>query len=426
MYDIVIIGSGVSGVFTAMGLLASDKKILIIDKGKALPERIKSEQLEDFFAGFGGLGISEGKYNFTNDFGGELAEKIGEKRADAYAKQVEKLLNKYGGQQVATYLTGNVSWRKEAEKLGFEVLETKTKHLGRKNSIRIFENFYQQLKSHVTFAFEEEVARMQKKEERFSLSLRSGKKVCAEKVIVATGKAGQGLLENITKTWNLDFARARLDLGLRLEMHAEQLDQLLQKDKEIKLRYQDMYTYCMNKYGNVILKRQEGLVMPDGQNYLEAASSDNLNVTLFIPKYFSTEEDASNYLHKIIGAINRGTDRIIASRLASFDPFFKQTTKQVKPTLLAEFGNLSEEVPSEYLEALQKFLRQLQKLVQTPIDGNTIIYGMDSKLYTSKIATNDQFETNIANLYLIGDCSGVTSSLSQAAASGLYLADQLL
>lgn len=425
MYDIVIIGAGVSGVFTALGLLGSGKKVLVIEKGRPLPERLQSDKPDAAFMGFGGLGISEGKYNFTNDFGGELAEKIGEQQAQGYATKVEQLLNGYGAEKVETYITGHVDWQERAEKLGFSVLTTMTKHLGRETSIAVFAAFFQALQAEFDFSFDTEVAMLQKEMSSFSLTLASQDVIQAKQIVVATGRSGNTWLQEIAANWELEFAPARLDLGLRVEMPGDQLDQLLQGAKEIKLRYGETFTYCMNRHGNVIRKRQEGLVMPDGQNYREAGASTNLNFTLFYPKYFPTATAANAYLQKVVGGINQGEERIVAGRLTELDDHFQANNLEVEPTLEADFSDLTAEIPAEYVTATTDFLKQLETLLDRPINGDTVVYGMDSKLYTPKLETNAVFETTITDLYLIGDCSGITSSLSQAAASGLYLADQL-
>ena len=98
---------------------------------------------------------------------------------------------------------------------------------------------------------------------------------------------------------------------------------------------------------------------------------------------------------------------------------------RIQPTLQGDYGNLNTEIPPLYIEGLKEFLLRLEQFIQEPIDTDTLLYGIDGKFYTPTIKLNNHFETSIHGLFLVGDCSGVTHSLSQAAASGLYVGKYL-
>ncbi|MEW8975784.1 MAG: NAD(FAD)-utilizing dehydrogenase, partial [Exiguobacterium sp.] len=195
--------------------------------------------------------------------------------------------------------------------------------------------------------------------------------------------------------------------------------------------YGKAVTYCMNPCGRIIRKYQEGLVMPDGQNVHETADgSTNLNFTLFLPRYFSTLAQANAYATRVIGGINQGQDRIVVQRLSDFRKSRATTTDQllhngIIPSLAASPGDLHAEVPVEDLLVLEGFLKRLERLLETELPADTLLYGLDGKFYAPMLETSETFETTCSGVYAIGDCSGATHSLAQAAASGLHLGHAL-
>lgn len=431
-YDITIVGAGVSGIFAAYELASSGLKVLLLDKGKKLEER------SDSYIGFGGLGMSEGKYNFTNDFGGELERKTGYDTALQLMEDVDAILCRYGGSAAEMYHTYDPELSSRAKEAGFGVLTTKTRHLGTALSKIVLQRIYNYLETRITMRFEAEPVRIEKKDDGgFEVELPEGKVIDSVRVIIATGRSGNEWLSRQCQLLGISRGEARVDLGLRIEMRGDQLNSLLKRSFETKLSFEGKdytaTTYCMNPQGRVVLKLQEGLAMPDGQNYREKeAGSPNLNFTLFVPNRFRALEEADAYFRSIVSRINRNSHRIAAQRLGALR---QEQSKEadsrlgigsVIPTLEAEFTDLRKEVPERYIEATLAFLDALERLLGEPIDGDTILYAIDGKLYSSAIETSRTFETEVSGLYVIGDCSGTTHSLSQAAASGLYVGRLLI
>jgi uncharacterized FAD-dependent dehydrogenase len=444
MYDITIIGAGISGIFAAHTLAQGNQKILMIDKGKPLQERIcpldrgESCSCESCakYIGFGGLGKSEGKYNYTNDFGGNLDTKVGYHPSLKLMEEVDQILCQYGGDQAAMYSTENPLLARKAKQAGFEVLTTKVRHLGTNLSETVLQRIFVALQTRIQFMFDTEVKLIHKDNDYWELVTPNQGSFYSRKVIIATGRSGNEWLSAQCASLGISQNFTRVDLGIRLEMRSNQLDAILQDAFETKLQYAGegftATTYCMNPQGRVIRKYQDGLVMADGQNYREQLEgSSNLNFTLFIPNYFSSVHEANQHSHSIIGGINQGRERIVAQRLGDLRK--GQATKlsdmsqnSVRPTLEAEAGNLLQEVPGLYTQSLLKFLEALEQVLEEPIDEDTILYGLDGKFYAPRIETSDTFETSAGNLFVIGDCSGVTHSLSQAAASGVYVGQNLM
>ncbi|WP_173108104.1 NAD(FAD)-utilizing dehydrogenase [Bacillus sp. KH172YL63] len=415
--------------------------IHMIDLGKELSERkcglddggaCTCEGTCNKYIGFAGLGKSEGKFNYTNDFGGELGRKIINDEALEWMKEVDRILCAFGGEVIQSYSTKNEELSKRSESAGMKVLSTEVRHLGTKLASDIFQRMYDLLKKRVDFSFETHVDGIIKRDTGFDIQTDKGL-FTTGKLVIGTGMSGSEWLKKQGDALGLTPGEARLDMGIRVEMKGDQLQSILRHTFETKLKIEgdgfSATTYCMNPNGRIIRKHQHGLVMPDGQNAREEeVPSANLNFSLFVPRYFPSHDEAMAYARHTIGGINQGRDRVVMQRLEDFR-LYRMTESVdgniVGPSLEAECGNLREEVPELYGNALEEFLHALEKLIGETIHDDTLLYGLDAKFFEPKLKTNKYFETDISGLYLIGDCSGETHSLSQAAASGVYVGHYL-
>lgn len=442
MYDITVVGSGVSSIFFAYTLSQSNQKILLIEKGKPLEERNcpldRAEPCDcnvcDKYFGFAGLGKSEGKFNYSNDFGGDLGEKIGTAKFHRLMDEIDSILCEFGGDAVPKYSTVNEALSKRVESTNLQMLTTETRHIGTSLSIKIFQKLYEELSSKIDIKFECDVLSIEKVYDTFNLVTNKGN-IQSKQVVLATGQSGASWLKEQCNRLGVKQGKTRLDLGIRVEMSEGQLRYIMKETFEMKLSLTHdeiiSTTYCMNPQGRIIRKFQEGLVMPDGQNFREQKNgTTNLNFTLFTPQYFSTVEEANMYAQKIIGGINNGSDRILVQRLGDLRNGQATSNEsmgnnRIQPTLHANLGDLTTEVPLLYIQILLEFLDELEKMIGESVDDDTLLYGMDGKFYSPIIETDENFQTSIEGLYVIGDCSGVTHSLSQAAASGIFVAEVL-
>ena len=448
MYDITIVGSGVSGIFLAYTLLKAETKlkILMIEKGKDFKSRVCP--IENLLSekcincnicnktqGFGGMGRSEGKFNYTNDFGGHLAQKSGSKTAINLMEYVDEILCSFGANRAPLYSTENEEINSRAKEDNYNVLTAKVRHLGTQLSYEILNEMYLYLKDKVHIEFETDIISINKISNLFNLN--SYENVFESKVVVlATGISGGARFLEYCSSFGIVPYRGRVDLGVRVEMEGNMLGSMLKDSFEIKINYKDdefeATTYCMNPKGKVIKKYQEGLVMADGQNYLETGRpSCNLNFSILIPKYFSSYNYAKEYGRSIIKSINKGDGRVVIQR---FGDLIKSrvTTKHgltknsIKPSIEGEGVNLYNEIPKIYIDGLLKVFESIEKLTGKEISKDTLLYGIDAKFYEPEISTNEYFETKEEGLYVLGDCSGTTYSLAQAAASGVYVGSYFL
>ncbi|WP_313489551.1 NAD(FAD)-utilizing dehydrogenase [Exiguobacterium sp.] len=429
MYDVTIIGAGVAGIFLAHQLVEDGQCVLLLDAGKPIRKRT----VEDAYLGFAGLGKSEGKFNYAMGFGGELVSKIGEETTRRLFQEVDNLLCTYGADMIETYSTHSPAVAIRARRAGLHTVETTVRHLGTARTVGVFTAFEDALLPRLDARFETTIEQITKSE-AFTIKT-ADETFVSRRIVFATGRSGADFTLQQLATLGVIPQRTRLDLGVRVETDEALFRTLLQETFETKLGYDSPYgkavTYCMNPCGRIIRKYQEGLVMPDGQNVHETADgSTNLNFTLFLPRYFSTLAQANAYATRVIGGINQGQDRIVVQRLSDFRKSRATTTDQllhngIIPSLAASPGDLHAEVPVEDLLVLEGFLKRLERLLETELPADTLLYGLDGKFYAPMLETSETFETTCSGVYAIGDCSGATHSLAQAAASGLHLGHAL-
>ncbi|MBN8191268.1 NAD(FAD)-utilizing dehydrogenase [Bacillus sp. NTK074B] len=438
-HDITIIGAGVSSVFLAYTLMKQNEHLTIhmVDVGKALSERICGLDtggectcvgLCSKYIGFAGLGKSEGKFNYTNDFGGELGRKIGKQHTLDLMQEVDEILCEFGGAIRPVYSTKNEELSNRAALAGLHALSTEVRHLGTALANQVFQKMYEFLKTRVNFHFETIIERISIQDPGFRIETDKGD-FTTGKVVIGTGMSGSSWLKKQAASLGLHPGGTRLDLGIRVEMKGDQLQKILQDTFETKLKIErDTFsatTYCMNPRGRIIRKHQHGMVMPDGQNEREKESpSANLNFSLFVPRHFSGHDEAMDYASEIISGINQRRGRIVVQRLEDFQLHRRTTSLEgnlINPSLDGGVGSIWEEVPDQYGNALLEFLACLEELIGEKVHPDTLLYGLDAKFYEPKLQTDRNFETEVPDLFLIGDCSGETHSLSQAAASGIYL-----
>jgi len=429
MYDVTIIGAGVAGIFLAHQLVEDGQCVLLLDAGKPIRKRT----VEDAYLGFAGLGKSEGKFNYAMGFGGELVSKIGEETTRRLFQEVDNLLCTYGADMIETYSTHSPAVAIRARRAGLHTVETTVRHLGTARTVGVFTAFEDALLPRLDARFETTIEQITKSE-AFTIKT-ADETFVSRRIVFATGRSGADFTLQQLATLGVIPQRTRLDLGVRVETDEALFRKLLQETFETKLGYDSPYgkavTYCMNPCGRIIRKYQEGLVMPDGQNVHETADgSTNLNFTLFLPRYFSTLAQANAYATRVIGGINQGQDRIVVQRLSDFRKSRATTTDQllhngIIPSLAASPGDLHAEVPVEDLLVLEGFLKRLERLLETELPADTLLYGLDGKFYAPMLETSETFETTCSGVYAIGDCSGATHSLAQAAASGLHLGHAL-
>ena len=96
-----------------------------------------------------------------------------------------------------------------------------------------------------------------------------------------------------------------------------------------------------------------------------------------------------------------------------------------RPTLNATPGDLSLVLPKRQLDDIIEMIYALDKIAPGMANADTLLYGVEVKFYSSRLDLDGHLETKIPNLFAAGDGAGITRGLSQASASGVYIAREI-
>lgn len=451
-YDVIIIGAGPGGVFTAYELVQSDKKlkIAVFEAGHALDKRhcpIDGEKVKScvnckscsIMSGFGGAGaFSDGKYNITNDFGGTLYEHVGKKRAIELMKYVDQINMKYGGEGTKLYSTAGSHFKKLCLQNKLNLLDASVRHLGTDINYVVLENLYAELKDKVDFYFDMMVQSVER--------LESGYRVCCEKeayecdkCVVSVGRSGSKWMEKVCRELDIETKSNRVDIGVRVELPAVIFSHLTDELYESKIVYRtekfedNVRTFCMNPHGIVVNENTNGIVTVNGHSYEGAEKQTaNTNFALLVAKHFSEPfKDSNGYGESIARLSNMLGGGVIVQRFGDLVRGRRSNAKRiseglVEPTLSATPGDLSLVLPKRILDGIIEMIYALDKIAPGTANDDTLLYGVEVKFYNMEVAIDERLQSKYEGLYIIGDGSGVTHSLSHASASGVCVARDIL
>lgn len=450
-YGIIIIGAGPGGIFSAYELtkLRSDIKIAVFESGTSLEKRkcpIDGEKVKScihckscaIMNGFGGAGaFSDGKYNITNQFGGTLHKYIGKKQATDLMNYVDKINLQYGGQGTALYSTANTKIKKLCVENDLHLLDASVRHLGTDINYIVLENLYQELKDKVEFFFQTPVDRVEKTEQGYRISA-GGQKYEAEKVIISAGRSGSKWMEGVCRELDIPTKSNRVDIGVRVELPANVFSHLTDELYESKIVYRTrqfedlVRTFCMNPKGVVVNENTNGIVTVNGHSYEDPKRhTENTNFALLVSKHFSEPfKDSNGYGESIARLSNMLGGGVIVQRFGDLIRGRRSNQKRldegfVTPTLAATPGDLSLVMPKRILDGIVEMIYALDKIAPGTANDDTLLYGVEVKFYNMEVEINENLETRHEGLFVIGDCSGVTHSLSHASASGVHVARYL-
>lgn len=451
-YDVIIIGAGPGGIFSAYELVKGNKdlKIAVFEAGSPLEKRncpIDGEKVKScvncktcaIMSGFGGAGaFSDGKYNITNDFGGTLHEHIGKKEAIALMEYVDEINVSHGGEGTKMYTTAGSKFRKLCMENKLNLLNASVRHLGTDINYVVLENLYAELKDQVEFRFHHEVDHIEILENGYRIFSGEQFEDC-DKCIVSVGRSGSKWMEEICQELNIPTSSNRVDIGVRVELPAEIFSHLTDELYESKIVYRtekfedNVRTFCMNPHGIVVNENTKGIVTVNGHSYEDPEKqTENTNFALLVAKHFSEPfKDSNGYGESIARLSNMLGGGVIVQRFGDLIRGRRSNWKRieeglVRPTLAATPGDLSLVLPKRILDGLIEMIYALDKIAQGTANDDTLLYGVEVKFYNMEVNIDKNLETPYKGLYVIGDGSGVTHSLSHASASGVHVARHIL
>lgn len=470
-----IIGAGPGSIYAAYKLARYAKvrgktiEINIFEKGNPLELRkcpISAGKVDkcincktcSIMCGFGGAGaFSDGKYNITNDFGGTLFEKIGANKAIQLMKDADKINHDFytfnaseedlGISQIVNEdypllfsSKENEEIKKECIKNNLRLMDADIRHLGTDKNYIILERMYNYLKTNgVSIYFNTEIKNIKKDENSWILTPKNSIDIYrCDKLIVATGRSGSKWLEGICDDLNLKKTSNRVDIGVRVELPYEVFSNLTDKLYESKIVYRTkcyedlVRTFCMNPKGAVVNENTNGIITVNGHSYEDPKfHTKNTNFALLVSQHFTEPfNDSNEYGESIARLSNMLGKGVIVQRFGDLIRCKRTTNGRLKyntviPTLKAEPGDLALVLPHRILEDIKEMIYALDTIAPGTKNDDTLLYGVEVKFYNNEIEVNDHLIAD-DNLYIIGDCSGITHSLSQAAASGLFVAEDIL
>ena len=451
-YDIIIIGGGPGGIYSAYELVKGNPalKIALFEAGHPLEKRhcpIDGEKVKScvgckscsIMSGFGGAGaFSDGKYNITNSFGGTLHEYIGKKQALELMKYVDDINMRYGGEGTKLYSTAGTHFKTICIQNKLNLLDASVRHLGTDKNYVVLKNLYELLKDKVDFHFDTPVQMIRVVDGGYEIECEKGVYTC-EKCIVSVGRSGSKWMESVCRELDIPTQSNRVDIGVRVELPAVVFEHVTSELYEGKIVYRtekfedNVRTFCMNPHGCVVTENTNGIVTVNGHSYEDKQmQTENTNFALLVSKHFSEPfKDSNGYGESIARLSNMLGGGVIVQRFGDLVRGRRSTVKRIEeglvmPTLSATPGDLSLVLPKRILDGIIEMIYALDRIAPGTANDDTLLYGVEVKFYNMEVELNEHLETRYPGLYVIGDGSGITHSLSHASASGVYVARQLL
>ena len=450
-YDVLIIGAGPGGIFSAYELakLKPGLKIAVFESGNPLEKRkcpIDGDKVKSCIGckpcsimnGFGGAGaFSDGKYNITNQFGGTLYEYIGKNKAIELMKYVDDINMSHGGKGTKLYSTANTEIKKLCLQNDLHLLDASVRHLGTDVNYIVLGQLFDELKDKVDFYFLSPVEHVRMIEGGYKVELKDAS-YTGEKCIISAGRSGSKWMESVCSELEIPTKSNRVDIGVRVELPAAVFSHLTDELYESKIvyrtaKYGDLVrTFCMNPKGAVVNENTNGIVTVNGHSYEDPEKqTENTNFALLVAKHFSQPfKDSNGYGESIARLSNMLGGGVIVQRFGDLITGHRSTPSRISeafitPTLNATPGDLSLVMPKRILDGIIEMIYKLDKIAPGTANDDTLLYGVEVKFYNSKVEVDENLETAVKGLYVIGDGSGVTHSLSQASASGVYVARKI-
>ena len=451
-YDVIIIGAGPGGIFSAYELSqkSPDLKVGVFEAGHALSRRkcpIDGEKIKScigckscsIMSGFGGAGaFSDGKYNITNDFGGTLYKYIGKKQALDLMYYVDDINLRYGGAGTKLYSTAGSKFKKECIQHDLHLLNASVRHLGTDINYLVLENLYAELKEKVDFYFDSPVDSVAAVDGGYQI-FSNGQTYECEKCIISVRRSGSKWMERICQELQIPTSSNRVDIGVRVELPADVFSHLTDELYESKIVYRtqkygdQVRTFCMNPKGAVVTENTNGIITVNGHSYEDPSKhTENTNFALLVAKHFSEPfKDSNGYGESIARLSNMLGGGVIVQRFGDLIRGQRSTPARIEeafitPTLKATPGDLSLVLPKRILDGIMEMIYALDKIAPGTANDDTLLYGVEVKFYNMEVQVNEKLESCHKGLYIIGDGSGITHSLSHASASGIYVARNLL
>lgn len=463
-YDVIIVGAGPSGIFTAFELLKkeSHKKILIIEKGSRIENRFCPKEKTDYCVhcdpychittGFSGAGaFSDGKLSLTPEVGGDLPELVGKKIVEEYIDYTDRIYLSYGADEKVEGIENKGAIkdiRRKAIEAGLKLVDAPIRHLGTEKAHEIYNKIQDDLiESSVDLKFNTLVKDLVIENNTVkgvviadSKKQNNEEKILGDKVIIASGRKGADWLKQMCLEHSIDHKAGTVDIGVRVEVRNEVMEEVNNVLYEGKLigyvaPYRDkVRTFCQNPGGFVSQENYDNnLAIVNGHSYKDK-KSENTNLAILSSHNFSEPfNQPIEYGKKVAELVNMlGNGNILVQRYGDIldgkrtwqKELDRTNVKATLPDALA--GDLTSAIPYRPMTNILNFIHAMNTVVNGFASQETLLYGPEIKFYSNKIVLDECFETSVNGLYALGDSSGWTRGLMMSSVMGVMMARVLL
>jgi len=458
-YDIIIMGSGPSGIFCAYELIKENKdlKVLMIEKGRPIEKRMCPKRTTrqcvgcspcSITTGFAGAGaFSDGKLSLSPDVGGNLLDILGYEETIELLKESDDIYLKFGADTNVYGIDKEAEIReirRRAINANLKLIECPIRHLGTEEGYKIYTRLQEHLlESGIEILFNTMVQDIIIEDQHVKgIITTSGDTYYSDEIVSAIGREGSDWFSHICGSHKIETTVGTVDIGVRVEVRDEVMEFLNKNLYEAKLVYytptfdDKVRTFCTNPSGEVATEYYEnGLAVVNGHAYKSKEyKTNNTNFAILVSKHFTkpfkTPIDYGKYIAQLSNMLCDG--KILVQTFGDFQRGRRTTEERLCrnnliPTLKdAVPGDLSLVLPHRIMVDIKEMLLALDKVTPGIASDETLLYGVEVKFYSNKVVVNKDFETSVTGLRAIGDGAGVTRGLQQASANGISVAKSIL
>ncbi|MBF0495094.1 MAG: FAD-dependent oxidoreductase [Deltaproteobacteria bacterium] len=441
-YQVIIIGAGPAGIFAALTLIeAGVTDVAIFDQGKDITERERHVG-RDLLMGWGGAGaFSDGKLTISSEVGGVLNEFLPGPELERLLLDADGIYCKFGAPDRMFGLSPEKAedLARKARLAGMFYIPSRVRHIGTDNCYEVLKNMRRHLDGRLSVHVTSQVEKITTKDGRVTgISLADGREFGAEYVISAPGRSGADWMRKQAGQLHLSSATNAVDIGLRIETPAVLMENLTNEGYECKLVFHSpsfddkVRTFCMNPYGEVVREEYGDIITVNGHSYA-GHKTPNTNFALLVSSYFTHPfHEPIAYGQHIARLANMLGNGPIVQRLSDLLAGRRSTPSRISrcithPTLSsATPGDLSFVLPYRFLKSILEMLEAMEGLTPDIFSHHTLLYGVEVKFYSNRIKLSPSLESEVQNLFVIGDGAGLTRGLLQASASGILAGRTIL
>ncbi len=440
-YEVTIVGAGPAGIFAALTLAdLGIGPVLLVEQGRNLDRR-ERKQSNGMLCGWGGAGAySDGKLTLSPEVGGFLGELLESQSLNQLLQKTDRIWVDHGAPEV---IFGEASPKLEdladrARLADLELIPSRIRHIGTENCLIVLDRLQKAIADNVEIRTECPVKSLLAQDGQITgVKLADGKKINSRFVIAAPGRSGSGWMKNEAETLGLHTQASPVDIGVRVELPAPVFKEITDIIYESKLIYYSktfddkVRTFCMNPYGEVVIEKSSEILTVNGHSYA-GRKTENTNFAILVSSAFTEPFDDpiayGFYIARLANLLGKGPiiqrlGDLLAGRRSTHERINRCLTRPTLPEAIP--GDLSFVFPFRHLQSIIEMLQALENLAPGVYSRHTLLYGVEVKFYSNRIGLSAELETQVKNLFAIGDGAGITRGLIQSSASGILAAQAI-